>query len=294
MPSLKAIRTRIRSVRNMQKITQAMKMVAAAKLRRAQDSVVRARPYAQALETVLAQVATREEAEAHPLLAIRPPKRVEIVVLTSDRGLCGGFNSNVVRRLQRLLVDGKDRWERVTVSTIGRRGRDFSRKRGVEIRKDYAGVLGHLEYPKAQAVADDLVGHFLAEDLDAVYLLYNRFHTAMTQKITVSQLLPIRPGTPPGEPQEKGPAAVGSDFVYEPSRTGVLEALLPRHMGMQIWRAMLESEASEHGARMTAMDSATRNARDAIGRLTLSYNRARQATITKELMEIIAGAEALK
>jgi F-type H+-transporting ATPase subunit gamma len=289
MASLRAIRGRIKSVKNTQKITKAMKLVAASKLRRAQDSVLRARPYAELIDQMLAQLSTSAEAP-HPLLQDRPAKKVEVVLLTSDRGLCGGFNANVVRRLQRFLVDSGGQYEKISVTTIGRRGRDFARKRGIQVRKDYPGILGKLEYKHAQAVADDLVQQFTSGDVDAVFLLYNRFQSALVQKITLTQLLPIRPQTP-ANPEK---AAATADFIFEPSRDDLLKALLPKHLGMQIWRSMLESEASEHGARMSAMDSATKNAKEMISRLTLSYNRARQAAITKELMEIVSGAEALK
>lgn len=287
MASLRAIRSRIKSVKGTQKITKAMKLVAAAKLRRAQDAVTRARPYAQLIDQMLGRLVAGETEVAHPLLDQRPIRRVEVVVLTSDRGLAGGFNANVIRRLQKFLIDHEGQYERIGVSTIGRRGRDFAKKRGIEIRKDYAGILGKLEYKHAQTLADDLVELFVKDDLDAVFLLYNQFQSALVQKVTLHQLLPV---APPDETAATGIA----DFVFEPGKREVLDSLLPRHLGMQIWRAMLESEASEHGARMTAMDNATKNAKDMIGKLTLQYNRARQAAITTELSEIVSGAEALK
>jgi F-type H+-transporting ATPase subunit gamma len=299
MASLRAIRARIKSVKNTQKITKAMKMVAAAKLRRAQDAALRARPYAELIDDMLGQLSTSAEAP-HALLTPRPVKKVEIVLLTSDRGLCGGFNSNVVRRLQRFLVDHKDQYAKISVSTIGRRGRDFAKKRGITIRKDYPGMLGRLQYSQAQHVADELVTQFTSGEADAVFLLYNRFQSALVQKVTLVPLLPIQPATlkADGAKAEGGKAPAGvklsSDFIFEPSKDGLLKALLPKHLGVQIWQSMLESEASEHGARMTAMDSATKNAKEMIARLTLQYNRARQAAITKELMEIVSGAEALK
>jgi F-type H+-transporting ATPase subunit gamma len=294
--SLRIIRTRIRSVRNTQKITKAMKMVAAAKLRRAQDAVLRARPYAQLIDEMLASLA-RARADAdlppHPLMAVRPPRRVELVLMTSDRGLCGGFNSNIIRRGQRFLVEEGSRFERIQFSTVGRRGRDFARKRGIETRKDYVGFFGRLRYAQAREVADDLIEAYEKDELDAVYLLYNEFKSAIVQQISLVQLLPLQPraqaSRPPGE---KG--LITPEHLFEPSRPEVLQALIPRFLAMQVWRALLESEASEHGARMTAMDSATKNASEMIGRLTLDYNRARQAAITKELMEIVSGAEALK
>ncbi len=296
MASLRTIRTRIRSVRNTQKITKAMKMVAAAKLRRAQDAVLRARPYAQLIDEMLASLA-RARADAdlppHPLMAVRPPRRVEVVLMTSDRGLCGGFNSNIIRRGQRFLVEEGARFERIQFSTVGRRGRDFARKRGIETRKDYVGFFGRLRYAQAREVAHDLIQAYETDELDAVYLLYNEFKSAIVQQISLVQLLPLQPrATAQRGPGEKG--SIAAEHLYEPSRPEVLQALIPRFLAMQIWRALLESEASEHGARMTAMDSATKNASEMIGRLTLDYNRARQAAITKELMEIVSGAEALK
>ena len=299
MASLRAIRTRIKSVRNTQKITKAMKMVAAAKLRRAQDAVVRARPYAKLIDEILLSLAVSgfdPENPPHPLMVKRPVKRVEVLMLTSDRGLCGGFNANVVRRGQKFLLDNEGVLDRVQFSTIGRRGRDFAKKRGFDSRKDYAGFVGKLHISQAEQVASDLIQAYLGDKLDAVYLLYNQFKSAMTQQITLVQLLPIEPAqVPAAPPAEKGkPGLLPVEHLFEPSRDEVLQQLLPKHLAMQIWRAMLESEASFQGAQMTAMDSATKNAAEMIGRLTLQYNRARQAAITKELMEIVSGAEALK
>src|SRR5438874_8159608 len=296
MVSLRAIRTRIKSVRNTQKITKALKLVAAAKLRRAQDAVVRTRPYAQGLDELLASLAgARAAAEMppHPLMEVREnPRRIEVVLLTSDRGLCGGFSSNIIRRAQRFVVEEGDKFEAVQFSTIGRRGRDFARKRGIETRKDYAAFFGRLRYAMAKEVADDLIVEFRERKLDAVYLLYNQFKSAIAQAITFIQLLPI--AAPPSATREAQGGFITPEHVYEPSRPQLLETLIPRQLAMSIWRALLESEASEHGARMTAMDSATKNANEMIGRLSLEYNRARQASITKELMEIVSGAEAMK
>ncbi|HEY6910881.1 MAG TPA: ATP synthase F1 subunit gamma [Myxococcales bacterium] len=297
MASLRAIRSRIRSVRSMQKITKALKLVSAAKLRRAQDAVVRTRPYAQALDELLASLA-RARANAdmppHPLMDVRAkPTRIEVVLLTSDRGLCGGFNANIIRRAQRFIVEEGDKYEVIQFSTIGRRGRDFAKKRGIQTRKDYVGFFGRLRYSMAKEVADDLIAEYRERKLDAVYLLYNQFKSAITQVITLKQLLPIV-----AEAEQQKPSAqagfITPEHIYEPSRPQLLEQLIPRELAMQIWRALLESEASEHGARMSAMESATTNANETIGRLSLEYNRARQASITKELMEIVSGAEALK
>ncbi len=290
MPSLRDIRNRIGSVKSTRQITKAMKMVAAAKLRRAQDAVTKTRPYAQLLDQALTRVAARvdkEEGAAHPLLAPRKPETAEVVVITSDRGLAGGFNSNIARRAQRFLTESGDCYERVEISTIGRKGRDFFRARKIGIRKDFTAIHSDLRYEKAQAIAKEFTERYLAGEVDAVFLAYNEFKSAISQKPVVIPLLPIE--TPPVDE-----AAPKIDFKYEPSREELLEDLLPRHVAMQVWRALLESAASEHGARMSAMESATKNAEEMIGMLTLQYNRARQAAVTKELMEIVSGAEALK
>jgi F-type H+-transporting ATPase subunit gamma len=289
VPSLRDIRTRIGSVKSTRQITKAMKMVAAAKLRRAQDAILKTRPYAMLLEQTLSRVASRaaaEETVAHPLLAPRAQRTAEVVVITSDRGLAGGFNSNIARRTQRFLTESSDRFERIELATVGRKGRDFFRARKLDVRKDFTGVNTDLRYEKAEAIAAEYTQRYLAGEVDAVFLAYNEFKSAISQKPVVFQLLPIE--TEPAE------AAAGIDFKYEPSREALLADLLPRHVAMQVWRALLESAASEHGARMSAMESATKNAEEMIGLLTLQYNRARQAYVTKELMEIVSGAEALK
>lgn len=291
MPSLRDIRNRIGSVKSTRQITKAMKMVAAAKLRRAQDAVLKTRPYAQLLDQTLARIAARlgtEDAVTHPLLAPRAPRTAEVVVVTSDRGLAGGFNSNIARRTQRFLTENADRYEKIQLATIGRKGRDFFRARKIEIRKDFTGVHSDLRYERAEAIAEEYARRWLSGEVDAVFLAYNEFKSAITQKPVVFQLLPVEP---PGAEEGAGAAI---DFKYEPSREALLAELLPRHVAMQVWRALLESAASEHGARMSAMESATKNAEEMIAMLTLQYNRARQAYVTKELMEIVSGAEALK
>jgi len=294
--TLRAIRTRIKSVRSMQKITKAMKMVAASKLRRAQDAVTRARPYAQAVEEMLAQVLNERDDSgdaAHPLFVQRQAKTAEVVMLTSDRGSAGAFNSNITRRAQRFLTEESSRLSKIQFATIGRRGRDYTKKRGFNVRHDYAGLFGKLKFSMATEIASDLIKQFEAGEIDQAFLIYNEFKSAITQKLSVVQLLPIVP-----PPSKAKPASITeiqpAPHLFEPSREAVLGKLVPRQLSMQIWRALLESEASEHGARMTAMDAATKNAKEMIGRLTLQYNRARQAAITKELMEIVSGAEALK
>lgn len=298
MASLRSIRSRIKSVRNTQKITKAMKLVDAAKLRGAQDAVLRARPYAQLLGELLGSLA-RSGAESgmtpHPLMEKREMRRVEVVMLTSDRGLAGGFNSNIVRRAQRFIVEDGPRFEGMQFSTIGRKGRDFAKKRGFETRKDYVGFYQKLRFAQAREVAEDLIAEYAAGRIDGAFLLYNQFKSAISQEITLTQLLPIE--APPEKEKKQEPGKGGfitPEHLFEPGRKQLLETLIPRQLSTQIWRALLESKASEHGARMTAMDAATKNAGEMIGRLSLEYNRARQAAITKELMEIVSGAEALK
>ena len=290
MPSLRDIRTRITSVKSTRQITKAMKMVAAAKLRRAQDAVLKTRPYAMLLDQALGRVAARAAAEEstalHPLLAARQPHLAEVVVITSDRGLAGGFNSNIIRRTQRFLTENGDSWERIELSTVGRKAKDFLRARKLAVRKDFVGVHQGLTYEKAEVIAREFTKRYLAGEVDAVFLCYNEFKSAIAQLPVVVQLLPLKP------PAAGAEAAI--DFKYEPSRDALLAELLPRHVAMQVWRALLESAASEHGARMSAMESATKNAEEMIAALTLQYNRARQAYVTKELMEIVGGAEALK
>jgi F-type H+-transporting ATPase subunit gamma len=289
VPSLRDIRTRIGSVKNTRQITKAMKMVSAAKLRRAQDAIVRARPYATLLEQALSRVAARAAADdqvSHPLLAARPVRRAELVLLTSDRGLAGAFNSNVMRRAQRFLTETSEQYEAVSLSILGRKAREFFRARHMEIRKDFGGVHQLTSYDKAAGLAQELSQRFLDGEVDAIFLCYNEFKSAIVQNLVVKQLLPI---VTTGEV-----TASGFDFLYEPSRDELLAELVPKHLAIQVWRALLDSAASEHGARMTAMGAATSNAEDMIAALTLQYNRARQAYVTKELMEIVSGAEALK
>jgi F-type H+-transporting ATPase subunit gamma len=294
MASLRDIRKRIRSVKNTRQITKAMKMVSAAKLRKAQDAILAARPYASMLDQIIADLSARSGGEnlTHPLLAARPVKKVELVLLTSDRGLAGGFNSNVIRRANRFLYENTA-LERIQLATVGRKGNDFFRNRGQAIRKDFGGLYQRLNYRAAADIAEELVASYLNGEVDAVHMVYNEFVTAITQKVSVVQLLPLQTlGAADQAPTEGAPALV--DFKYEPDRQAVLDRLVPQAVNIKLYRALLESVASEHGARMSAMENATSNASDMIGSLTLTYNRTRQAVITKELMEIVSGAEALK
>jgi len=291
--SLRDIRKRITSVRSTQQITKAMKMVATAKLRRAQEHILAARPYAAKMLEVLSSLAARTSPDAHPLLRRREAKRVEVLVFTSDRGLCGAFNMNLIQRAEKFLQEEKARTEELALSFIGRKGRDYFRKRNVAMRREYVNLFGKVDFLLAARIGEDLVQSYTVEQVDAIYLLYSEFRSAIQQRIVLEKILPVTP-IKPGEGQEmpKGPTAV--EYIYEPSEVEILGKILPMYVEVQIYRALLESVASEFGARMTAMDNATNNARDMIEKLTLVYNKARQASITKELIEIVSGAEALK
>jgi F-type H+-transporting ATPase subunit gamma len=289
MPSLKAVRTRIASVKSTQKITRAMKLVAAARLRRAQDNIVAARPYALALAEAVSEVAARAGDDAHPMLQQRDGRRLTVVTLTSDRGLCGGFNANVCRASQR-FVDERVRGgtaDQVTLDVIGRKGREYFRRRRLSIAHEFAGVTGDTANDRARELSLSVTSDFVDGRVDGVFLAYNEFKSAVSQKVTIERLLPVTPAQAASD-------APRTDFLYEPDKKDLLDLLLPLYVQSQIHRAILESIASEFGAKMTAMDNATRNASEMIDRLTLQYNRARQAAITKELMEIVGGAEALK
>ncbi|MFW6049591.1 MAG: ATP synthase F1 subunit gamma [Myxococcota bacterium] len=289
MASLKEIRKRISSVKSTQKITRAMKLVAAARLRKAQDNILALRPYALKTLEVLSAVAARvpEEEEAHPLLARREPKRVMLVVLTSDRGLAGAFNANINKAAYNEWRERENAGQTVEFAVIGRKGRDFLRRRGAHIVRDFTGVFEELTTERAGEIGRYIAREYVEEGLDACFLVYNEFKSAMTQNVVVEPLLPITPmEVPEGE--------TATEFIYEPSRRALLDTLLPMYVEVELYRALLESVASEHGARMTAMDAATSNAGDLIKKLTLEFNRARQAAITKELAEIVGGAEALK
>ena len=292
MPSLKSIRNRIASVKSTQKITRAMKLVAAARLRRAQDAIVGARPYANALLEAIVEVAVRAGPESHPLLDPRPQERVALIPISSDRGLAGGFNANVFRAVQRFTQEKNTAVKEISLEIVGKKGRDYFRRRALPIRHEFAGANGDTAQDRARELALTAAQAFRDGHVDAVYLVYNEFKSAIAQKIQVEQLLPV---VPRAAEATSGDAAGGRiDFLYEPDKQRLLDALLPLYVESQIYRALLESIASEFGARMTAMESATKNAKEAIARYTLQYNRARQAAITKELMEIVGGAEALK
>jgi len=287
MASLKSIKKRIVSVKNTRQITKAMKMVSAAKLRRAQENVVAARPYAQKIGEVLQSLAGNLEGDQHPLLEKRDAKKLLLIVVTSDRGLCGGFNSNLCKAGERYIKEKQAEFEKISIMTVGRKGYEFLKSR-YSIYKNFSNIISKPSYQTAAMLAQDVIDGYLTEEYDQVIMLFNSFRTVMTQDITFQQLLPI-------VPEEKGAVDdAGVEFIYEPSVDDLLTQILPKNIEVQIFKAMLESVAGEHGARMTAMDSASKNANEMIGKLTLQYNRARQAAITTELMEIISGSESIK
>lgn len=285
MPNLRDIRTRIRSIKNTQQLTYTMKLVSATKLRRAQEQILAARPYARRMLQVLNSLATRAQPESHPLLSRREEKTAELVVITADRGLCGGFNANILKAAMAEIRkrEGSD----LSVTAVGKKARDFFRRRHVPMRREMVDVFRRVSYMHAADLAKDLIQRFVSGERDAIYLVYNEFKSAIQQRIVVEKLLPIEK-----LPEEERLLPV--DYLYEPAQPEIFNQLLPKHVEVQVFRALLESAAAEHGARMSAMDSATRNAADLIDSLTLNMNKVRQAGITKEILEVVAGAAALE
>lgn len=290
MASLRNIRRRIRSVQSTQKITKAMKTVAAAKFRRAQQRILEARPYARQMARVLSRLSLGTGTEIHPLLARPSGHRVEILVLSTDRGLCGAFNSNIIRRTQQFVRDREEAGAPYSLSVVGRKARDAFRHRGLPARKVWTGLSGKVTYPRAAEIAGNLIDRFAQGEVDEVWMIYNEFKSVIQQQVVAEPLLPIRQL----DEDSSAESGFGADYLFEPAPEVLFEDLLPRHVEIQVFRALLESAASEEGARMTAMDAATKNAKEMIGSLTLQYNRARQAAITKEILEVVGGAEALK
>src|SRR5438045_5901525 len=285
MPSTIDIRRRIRSVRNTQQITKAMKMVAAAKLRRAQERIFGARPYAAGLREVLSSVATRVDIKTHPLLAEHEAERnVLLVIITADRGLCGAFNTNVIRASMNAINERG--WESVQLLPIGRKANDFFKRRTIPIRRHATQIFQALSLGVAQDIAKTLIEDFTSGTVDAVYVVYNEFKSIISQQVRVERILPIERAW---DEMADEPSV---DYLYEPSAAAILNEMLPKHVEFQLYRALLESAAAEQGARMTAMEAATKNASDMISHLTLTYNRIRQAAITKEIIEIVSGAAA--
>ncbi len=286
MATPRDIRRRISSVRSTQQITQAMKMVAAAKLRRAQQRILEARPYARKMQEVLGSLALRGDPARHPLLARRAVGWRAVVIVAADKGLCGGFNSNILRRSLEVLRTSPGE-VRLALVVVGRKVRDFYRRRSWEIRGEHLGFWDRLAYTHAAEIARGLIHAYMAEEVDEVLLIYNEFTSVVSQRVTVEPLLPIPPLPVPSD-------QTALDFLYEPSPEAILSNLLPKHVEVQIYRALMESLAGEYGARVTAMEAATRNASEMIEMLTLQFNKARQERITKELLEVVGGAEALR
>ena len=286
MPSLIDIKRRIKSVKNTQKITRAMKMVAASKLRRAQEAIEQARPYALSMRGLVNNLASRAELDLHPLLhPAAESGNIGLIVVTSDRGLCGAFNSNIVHAtMDYIRTDFRDK--RTTLTVVGRKGADLLGRRHDVIGETYTGMAERPLMETSRLIIEDVANRFAHGDVDEIYCVYNEFKSALSQQVTLEKLLPFEPS--PAD-QDETPI----NYIYEPSQTAVFEALLWKHLQIQMDRILNESAASEHGARMTAMDSATTNAGEMIERLELKYNRARQDAITKELIEVVSGAEAL-
>jgi F-type H+-transporting ATPase subunit gamma len=302
MPSLKAIRKRIASTKATQKITRAMKMVAGARLTRAQQRIVALRPYAVKTAEVLASVGATMTAQAeaqdesvHPLLVRRTEKNSIVLVLSADRGLCGALNTNVNKLAERTWREKEAASVAVSFATLGRKGREYLNRRRANVVQDFPRIFDAIDLEKARLVAKWLVPRYERGEYDAVFMIYSEFKSAITQRVVLEKLLPL--GEAPSESGAGAPkldVIAPSDFLYEPNQQALLERLVPMYVEISIYRALLEASASFFGAQMTAMDAATRNAKEMISSLTLDYNRARQAAITKELMEIIGGAEALK
>jgi F-type H+-transporting ATPase subunit gamma len=289
MATLREVRSRISGVKKTQKITKAMKMVAAAKMRRAQSAVLAARPYANKLQELLGHLVSQVPEGAGPLLTAREVRRLALVVLTADRGLCGSFNANILKAALLHLERNYSGWNgdgRVTIICVGKKGADFFGKKHFTVGAKHIGVTATLVFATAQGIARGIVEAYLAGEYDRVELIYNEFKSVSQQRIVVSRFLPFE--------AEIGSAPPAVDYIYEPSKEQILEAIVPKHLNFALWRALLESNAAEQGARMAAMENATENANEMVRSLQLQYNKARQASITKELLEVVSGAEALR
>ncbi len=289
MATLRDIKRRIKAVQSTSKITKAMKMVAAAKFRKAQQRMLEMRPYADRMATILSSLAGSAEGEMHPLLVVRPRKTIQVIVMTSDRGLCGAFNTNIMKAATRHVQELKKEGFEVGISVVGRKARDYYKRRSVEMAKTWTGISGKISYANAQEIAAEIIENYTNEMVDEVVLIYNQFKSAIAQEVVVQRLLPLEPIK--ASEEETLPIY---NFIYEPSKQEIFSRLVPKNVEIQVFRALLESQASEEAARMAAMENATKAANDMIGSLSLQYNKARQASITKELMDIVGGVEALK
>jgi F-type H+-transporting ATPase subunit gamma len=283
MANILDIRRRIRSIKSTQQITRAMKMVAAARLRRAQERVFNIRPYANQMLALLGSVAARTQDRRHPLLAERPAEKILLVLITADRGLCGAFNANLIRATEKYLDEHAA--GQVSMIAVGRKGRDFFRKHGVKILSDYVGLFSRLEFSRAQQISNEIIELYKRAEVDAVDFIYNESKTILAQRLTLERYLPIKPIQP-----EAGETLI--DYIYEQPPEEIFGVLLERYVEIEVYRALLESQAGEFAAKMTAMDAATNNAAEMIDSLTLHMNRVRQAAITKEIIEIVSGAAA--
>jgi len=286
MPSLIDLRRRIRAVKSTQQITKAMKMIAASRLRKSQERVVNARPFANEGLRMLRDLAARADVSAHPLLAVREEKTVLAFILTSDKGLCGSFNTNIIKAAVQAILARPN--QHVNLGLVGRKGRDFFRRRGFPIVYEAVNVFQHLKFEDAEHIAQIAIDHYTEAKADAVYVVYNEFKSVIQQRIVAEKLLPI-----PRADLAEADAASRVDYIYEPNPAALFDRLLPGHVRVQVWRALLESAAAENAARMTAMDAATKNATEMIDNLTLYMNKVRQAGITREIIEVVSGAEAL-
>ena len=292
MPSLIDLRRRIRAVKNTQQITKAMKMVAASKLRRAQERIMNARPYAVQMQRVLGSVASRVDPGLHPLLErreIRPDSKTLVIIVTADKGLCGSFNTNIMKAGGGFVVESR---QPCTLGLVGRKGRDFFGRRGFEVAFEQVGIFQNLRYQDAQEIAKTAIDAFISRTVDRVVLIYNEFKSVIAQRVIVDQLLPIGREEVGGAPGEAA-GGPGTDYLFEPSPQEIFNQLLPRHIEVQVYRALLESNAAFFAAQMTAMDTATKNSAEMIASLTLYMNKVRQAAITREIIEVVSGAEAL-
>ena len=292
MATLRDIRKKIKAIQSTKKITKAMKMVAAAKLRKVQDRMLNFRPYATSMQTVLSSLARVAEREVHPILAVRPRKTVEVLVMTSDRGLCGAFNTNILRSATQYIDSLKREGFELSFSAVGRKSRDYFRRRSLTTRKSWVGLSGRITYTDAQEIATDIIENYTNETIDEVVLIYNEFKSLATQKLSILKLLPIVELEGEGAATER--AALYGDFLYEPSAEILFDRLLPKYIEIQVYRALLESSAAEEAARMSAMENASKNCDELITKTTLIANKLRQAGITKDLMDIVGGVEALK
>jgi F-type H+-transporting ATPase subunit gamma len=291
MATLRDIQKRIKAVENTKKITKAMKMVAAAKLRKVQTRMMDLRPYADKMHDVLLSLARGADRESHPLLSFRPRKTVEVVVVTADRGLCGAFNTNILQAAQGAIDNYKNEGHEVSISTVGKKARDYFKRRNITIRKSWTGISGSVRFSSAEEIANDIKENYMNETIDEVTVVYNAFKSMVAQTVTAAKLLPL---TPEEAGEEEAGAESAADFIYEPSMEEIFDRLIPRNVDIQIYRALLESSASEEAARMSAMENATQSCTEMVETLTLQFNKARQASITGELMDIVGGVEALK